>query len=181
MFLKFNDSEKLIQADVFIQGFNRVFVQTDTEPNLSGFVAYLRESTDYPLHDYSDYTTLYRVVEDGYLLSSDGSVWSDTEEPSTEELTDEEKAQKEREERITELQVTIESLKEQLSQTDYQIIKAYEYSLVGKEIEYDMQTLHESRQAIRDEINELEAEMYVLINEQLESTEVNENDETADV
>jgi hypothetical protein len=172
MFLKFNDTEEFLQASVYIQGFNRVYVQTDTEPNTSGFVAYLRDNTDYPLADYSEYTTLYRVVEDGYLLSSDGSVYSETEESSTDELTDEEKAQKEREKRIVELQMDIENLKEQLSQTDYQIIKAYEYSLVGKEVDYDIEALHESRQAIRDEINALESEMYELINEHLEATGV---------
>lgn len=50
----------------------------------------------------------------------------------------------------------IQSLKEQLSDSDYQIIKCYEASLIGEELPYDMQSLHSERQGIRDRINELE-------------------------
>ncbi|GEM_PF-1866521 len=51
----------------------------------------------------------------------------------------------------------IESLKQQIAETDYQIIKCYEYSLVSKELPYDITTLHNQRQALRDEINQLES------------------------
>lgn len=51
--------------------------------------------------------------------------------------------------RITELQ-------KQLYDTDYKVIKCYEYSLIGLELPYDMETLHAERQVIRDEINNLE-------------------------
>lgn len=47
-------------------------------------------------------------------------------------------------------------LEEELKETDYQIIKAYEISLVGGQIPYDFNQVHASRQAIRDKINELE-------------------------
>lgn len=50
----------------------------------------------------------------------------------------------------------ITSLKAQLAETDYKIIKCYEYQLAGLELPYDIQTLHAERQAIRDQINELE-------------------------
>ena len=53
----------------------------------------------------------------------------------------------------------IAQLEKQISGTDYKIIKCYEYSLVGEELPYDVTALHTERQAIRDEINSLEAEL----------------------
>lgn len=53
----------------------------------------------------------------------------------------------------------ISDLKTQLAETDYKIIKCYEYQLVGLELPYDIQTLHAERQAIRDQINELELQL----------------------
>lgn len=51
----------------------------------------------------------------------------------------------------------IEKLKKKLAGTDYKVIKCNEASLVGKELPYDMNEVHEERQKIRDEINRLEA------------------------
>ena len=50
----------------------------------------------------------------------------------------------------------IAELKVQLDDTDYKIVKCSEYQLVGLELPYDIAALHAQRQAIRDEINELE-------------------------
>ena len=44
-----------------------------------------------------------------------------------------------------------------LTQTDYKVIKCYEYSLVGLELPYDIEELHTERQTLRDKINELQA------------------------
>lgn len=49
----------------------------------------------------------------------------------------------------------VETLKNLLTATDYQVIKCYEASLVGEELPYDVKELHKERQAIRDRINEL--------------------------
>ena len=49
------------------------------------------------------------------------------------------------------------SLKSLLAVEDYKIIKCYEYYLAGKPEPYDIEELHTTRQAMRDEINELEA------------------------
>jgi len=51
----------------------------------------------------------------------------------------------------------ISGLKLKLESTDYKIIKCSECQLVGKEMPYDITTLHAERQAIRDNINILEA------------------------
>lgn len=52
----------------------------------------------------------------------------------------------------------IAELKAELNSTDYKIIKCSECSLAGDELPYDITELHAQRQAIRDEINELEDE-----------------------
>ena len=52
--------------------------------------------------------------------------------------------------------VTAEILKQQLADTDYQIIKCYEYQLVGLPLPYDIGRLHAERQLIRDLINGME-------------------------
>lgn len=53
----------------------------------------------------------------------------------------------------------IDNLKQNLSDTDYQVTKCYEASLMGDELPYDIAKLHKERQKIRDKINELQAEM----------------------
>lgn len=52
----------------------------------------------------------------------------------------------------------IAELKEQLNGTDYKIIKCSECSLAGVELPYNIAALHAERQALRDEINQLEGE-----------------------
>lgn len=52
--------------------------------------------------------------------------------------------------------VKIRKLKEQLAATDYKVIKCAECMITGREMPYDAEELHIQRQAIRDEINELE-------------------------
>lgn len=50
----------------------------------------------------------------------------------------------------------IAQLKAELDATDYKIIKCSEYQLTGLELPYDIAVLHAQRQALRDEINQLE-------------------------
>lgn len=51
----------------------------------------------------------------------------------------------------------IQALKDSLVESDYQITKCYEASLIGEELPYDIAALHTKRQSERDKINELEA------------------------
>lgn len=64
--------------------------------------------------------------------------------------TEEELAQQQREQRIWEL-------KDQLAQGDYKIIKCAEAQLTGEPMPYDIEALVAERNAMRAEINELEA------------------------
>lgn len=54
------------------------------------------------------------------------------------------------------LERKIESLKNDLSASDYRVIKCYECALVGEPLPYNMTELRSSRQALRNQINELE-------------------------
>lgn len=51
---------------------------------------------------------------------------------------------------------SIESLKMQLAETDYKVIKVAECAAVGEAAPYDVAELHRERQALRDQINALE-------------------------
>lgn len=52
-----------------------------------------------------------------------------------------------------------QELIESLQASDYKIIKATEYAALGLECEYDLNALHQERQSIRDQINQLELEI----------------------
>ena len=60
---------------------------------------------------------------------------------------------------IEKIRAEIAEFKEELASTDYQIIKCFEYSLMKKELPYDLDSLHAKRQTMRDKINELEASL----------------------
>lgn len=50
------------------------------------------------------------------------------------------------------------SLKAKLTESDYKIIKCYESTLIGEPLPYDALQLHQERQAMRDQINNLEVQ-----------------------
>lgn len=75
------------------------------------------------------------------------------------EISQEEIIRNETIKRNNEIQAQINDLKKQLETTDYKIIKASEYNLLGLQCEYNIQELHTERQAIRDEINQLEQQI----------------------
>ena len=57
------------------------------------------------------------------------------------------------------LMAVIDELRARITETDYKVLKCYEYSLCGKELPYDIAKLHEERQSLRDEINRIESEL----------------------
>lgn len=52
--------------------------------------------------------------------------------------------------------ITLEEYKNKLAESDYKVIKCYEYSLAGLDLPYDVTELHAEREAIREEIRTLE-------------------------
>ncbi|MCR5755625.1 MAG: hypothetical protein K6G30_12540 [Acetatifactor sp.] len=164
-YVKFVNSEEYLPAIVMPTGNHTTKITTDTAPNLSGFRLYLQDNEDYPMDngEYEKYTTLYRQGNGWYELSDDGSVYTEVAPVQPVEPTPEELAEAERQRQIADLQSQINAKKALIQSTDYQIIKTYEYSLVGLEAEYDIAELHLQRQEIRDEINDLEEELAELI------------------
>lgn len=158
--IKFKDKKEPIQAEVYAVRKGIVNVRALNVSDYSGFRMYADKGMQMLLADYSDYTTKYKEPDKDGMYASTGEVYQDPEpipepEPAP-EPTPEEQAERDRQEKITELQEEIRALKMQLDSTDYKIIKAYEYSQVGLETEYDMAELHQERQKIRDDINVLE-------------------------
>ena len=95
------------------------------------------------------------VIKDGFqhfnateeMLLEDGWI---PEEVIVEEISDKEIA-------CNEAIDEIEILKENLSSTDYKVIKCMEAYLCGEEMPYDVNALHEERNSQRNRINELNA------------------------
>lgn len=176
-YLKFLDANKLIPCVVIPQG-NIVTLKFPDKiiVDTSGFLLYLDEQGQYDIggEEYIGFRTVYRNDDEtakfnGYQLSNDGSVYVDPvpqPDPPIPTPTEEELAEQKRQEDMAEQMNQIAVLKQLIEKSDYKIIKAYEYSLVGKETEYDISTLHLERQSLRDEINLLENEISLLQKEE---------------
>ena len=80
------------------------------------------------------------------MLADAGWVKVTPAEPSDEELAAQARA------------AEVEELKMQLAESDYKVIKIAECAACGLPLPYDAEALHSERQALRDRINELEAE-----------------------
>lgn len=61
--------------------------------------------------------------------------------------------------RQSELILDIESLKSELQESDYKVIKCAEAICLNVELPYDVASLHNERQALRDKINKLEDQL----------------------
>lgn len=161
-YIKFLDSDLLIPCNVTPHDKNIVSLSFDNSVivDTSGFKLYLDKNGEYEIGDYSTYTTIYRNDEttaefNGYQLSNNKKVYETPKELV--DLIDTEELEKQN--KISNVNTQIQDLKQQLAGEDYKIIKAYEYSVVGKIAEYDINELHAKRELIRNQINELEREL----------------------
>lgn len=144
----------------------------DSSPISEGFIE-INEHNDVVQGDFSEYKYIYKKESDTiFILTcdeddvyvepeiSDEETIDTSTNTSTYEPTEEELAEIERNNKIMNINSQIFSLKEQLDSTDYIFIKCYEASLVGEEInEYDLESIHNTRQSLREQINSLEAEL----------------------
>lgn len=113
--------------------------------------------------DFSNFVTIYNHdSENIYELSIDEVYIPKETIEETISYSDEELALIEKKRQKNEITLKISNLKNTLASTDYKIIKSYEYTLVGEEIEYDINELHLEREQLRDEINNLELELVSL-------------------
>lgn len=146
--------------------------EAESAPISEGFVE-LNEHNNVVQGDFSEYKYIYKKESDTiFMLTcdeddvyvepeiSDQETIDTSTNASTYEPTEEELAEIERNNKIMNINSQISSLKEQLDSTDYIFIKCYEASLVGEEIdEYDLESIHNARQSLREQINSLEAEL----------------------
>ena len=170
-YLKFENSKALVKCDVVPLNGNVIALKFDgpVVVNTSGFSLFLDESGEYDIGGdfYKNFTTIYRNDDvtaeyNGYQLSNDDSVYIEeiVNEETEHEYTDEEIAAREKNQKIETINTEIGRLKTELQTTDYIFVKSYEQSIVGESTdEYDFVALHNERQKIRDEINELEQQL----------------------
>lgn len=144
----------------------------DSSPISEGFIE-INEHNDVVQGDFSEYKYIYKKESDTiFILTCDeNDVYVEPEisdeetidastNTSTYKPTEEELEEIERNNKIMSINSQISSLKEQLDNTDYIFIKCYEASLVGEEIdEYDLKSIHNTRQSLREQINLLETEL----------------------
>lgn len=99
----------------------------------------------------------YQFIEWEPEIPSSGKVENDKTFKAIFNFTETRKKIADLEAEISNLQSQIEAKKFELTSTDYIIIKISELEYIGEtQEEYDISAIHESRQAIRDEINALE-------------------------
>lgn len=151
MQLKYQNDDSIYEVEFKKINKNIVQITGDFPVKNTGFTLSRLNKNDG--WDYSEYTTVYREVEDGVQFSNDDSVYV---EPVIPEPTAEELAEIAEKERVATIQSEINELKSQLDASDYKVIKCFECSMVGEEMPYDVNELHAERQSIRDEINLLE-------------------------
>ena len=162
MYVLFANRKTPVKAAVRVmrEGVVNVRPEEPTADNISGFTCYLDPQMGHMAGDYSNYRTKYRDSDENGMYLSTGDVYVAPAAPPTPptppEPTPEEITERERQAHIFEIQMQIAGLKAQIDSTDYRIIKAYEYSQVGLETDYDLQALHLERQELRDQINALE-------------------------
>ena len=144
-------------------------------PISEGFVE-INEHNGFVQSDYSNYKYVYKEDREifTYILTTDDTdVYVEPEpvvdpdpvvDPEPYKPTEEEIAEQEKQQKISELNSQIASLKDELSSTDYIFIKSYEASLIGENIyQYDYDKLHTERQSLREQINALEEELGTLM------------------
>ena len=161
-YIKFKNKKTVTKVIVSEESPHVIRITGDNIPvNTDGFRLYLDADCKYPLDngEYAVYTTLFREGDGWYELSDDGSVYVEPVAPVQPEPTEEELAEQARQQQISQLTAQIDGLKAQIAASDYKVIKTYEYTLLGEQTEYDMETVHAERQALRDQINTLETQL----------------------
>ena len=160
-YIKYKQTKAVQMAKVSRVTDHVIRITGDVPVNIKGFRLYLDKACQHTLDngEYESYNTLYRTGDGWHELSNDGSVYTEQVAPVQPEPTKEELAEQARQEQILQVTAQINDLKKQIAASDYKVIKTYEYSLLGEQAEYDMETVHAERQELRDQINELEAQL----------------------
>ncbi len=73
--IKFNESNDFHRVSFSRDAVNIVTLKGNFPKMTTGFLTFKDIDENYPLGNFSDYTTIYRVFEDGAQYSNNGSVW----------------------------------------------------------------------------------------------------------
>lgn len=138
--IKYNNQENFEEV-TFCRVGNLVTI-TPTTPSPSGFTTWRLDGKT-QLGDFSDFNTVYKVDGDSITYSNDSSVYEETVQPTEEEL-----------EKIK-LQEQMTTLKQELSNTDYQAIKYAE----GWFTDEEYSPIKAEREGLREKIRELEEQL----------------------
>lgn len=109
-YILFNDKTKPVKAQAKKLNNNQIEI-TGCAVNTSGFSYYQDESMKRKYGDYNDFTTLYRELDESYILSNNGSVYPEPSEPEQKEPT------------VREL---VEEVSEELTNTQIAMCENYE-------------------------------------------------------
>lgn len=71
--IKYLNSQNFIEVEFEVISDHVCYIIGNNKPNSSGFLAYDEDGT--LLGDWSDYRTVYRVLDDGIQYSNDGSIY----------------------------------------------------------------------------------------------------------
>ena len=85
-FIKFNNRTSTVEAQAKKLNNHRIQI-TGCTVNKSGFLYYQDKEMQRLYGDYSDFTTLYQKLDEGFILSNDGSVHPEPVEPEPSEPT----------------------------------------------------------------------------------------------
>ncbi len=92
----------------------------------------------------------YQYIDGKYIL--DSAKWADIKAERVKKA-----AEQASENAKNAIKENVFKLKKTLAATDYKIIKCFECSLLNIDLPYDIETLHAERQALRDQINNVDS------------------------
>lgn len=165
MKIKYENLKSEYSAEVKIISAHVVQLTGELPSTGSGFKVYRNDGL--MLGNYVGFTTVYKAVEGGYQYSDDRSVYVEPIIPEViiVEPTAEELAEKERQQKIADINSQILALKAQLKSLDYKTDKYVEQKDMGLPLDYTIEEIYTEKQPLRDQINELETALSVLMTE----------------
>ena len=135
-FIKFNNKKSPVEAQAKKLDNHRIEI-IGCAVNTSGFLYYQDKEMERLYGDYSGFTTLYQELDEGYILSDDGSVYPEPVEPEPSEPSLREIVEGLQEE-LTNTQLAMTenfetgiSMQEELTNAQVAITELYEFILGG--------------------------------------------------
>ena len=116
-FIKFNNKTSPVEAQAKKLNPHRIEI-IGCAVNTSGFLYYQDKEMKRLYGDYSDFTTLYQKLDEGFILSNDGSVYPEPVEPEPSEPS---------------LREVVEELQEELTNTQLAMTENFESGIAMQE------------------------------------------------